>query len=179
LQFSFFFFIKIKGILHNLLFAIIGGRGGRVQNYQAFNKRKNSPKIMSKCRNLCTVLNRGGEKKIVGMILETRPSCACDGNVIGNVHTHATIYNREMDMSGADRRNVQVFEHDQRKDSDMIKTLSDLRENAERKAQGLQDELRNQVTILCIAVCVAVSVFVQRILWGKSSCPQYCPSHGK
>ena len=86
----------------------------------------------------------GGEKKSMGRILETRPSCAHD--VIENIDTHATIYNREMDMSGSDRRNVQVFEHDQRKDSDMIKTLSDLREIAERKAQGLQDELRNQVT---------------------------------
>lgn len=66
-------------------------------------------------------------------------------NVAESIRIKMHELNREMDMSGADRRNVQVLEHDQRKDAEMIKTLSDLRENAERKAQVLQDELRNQV----------------------------------
>ena len=46
---------------------------------------------------------------------------------------------REMDISGADRRSAQA-EHE-RSDAEMIKTLSSLRENAERKALALQEEL--------------------------------------
>jgi len=44
---------------------------------------------------------------------------------------------------GADRRSVKANDN---QDAEMMKTLSILRENAERKAQALQDDLRNQGT---------------------------------
>jgi len=50
---------------------------------------------------------------------------------------------REIDVSGGDRRGAQA-ELEQRSDAEMIKTLSGLRENAERKAHAMQEELRNQ-----------------------------------
>lgn len=53
-------------------------------------------------------------------------------------------YCREMDITGVDRRSMHALEQDQRKDAETIKALSGLRENAERKAQALQDELRSQ-----------------------------------
>ena len=47
----------------------------------------------------------------------------------------------QMDTTGADRRSMHVLEQDHRRDAETIKTLSGLREDAERKAQALQDEV--------------------------------------
>jgi predicted RNase H-like nuclease (RuvC/YqgF family) len=49
-----------------------------------------------------------------------------------------------MDTTGTDRRSMHIYEQDHRRDAETIKALSGLREDAERKAQALQDELRNQ-----------------------------------
>eukprot|EP00286_Rhodomonas_abbreviata_P012586 CAMPEP_0181320426 /NCGR_PEP_ID=MMETSP1101-20121128/18119_1 /TAXON_ID=46948 /ORGANISM="Rhodomonas abbreviata, Strain Caron Lab Isolate" /LENGTH=902 /DNA_ID=CAMNT_0023428133 /DNA_START=268 /DNA_END=2974 /DNA_ORIENTATION=+ len=51
---------------------------------------------------------------------------------------------REMELSAADRRSLQALEQDQRKDAEIIRTLSSLREGAERKAQSLSEDLHNQ-----------------------------------
>jgi len=51
---------------------------------------------------------------------------------------------REMEHSASDRRSLQALEQDQRKDAEIIRTLSGLREGAERKAQQLAEDLHNQ-----------------------------------